>query len=60
MQGLTGVHLILLIKAKRLLRVYCHAGTSSPVAGNFLAEAVLVELLYKNHHVSYQIHLALF
>jgi hypothetical protein len=58
MQGLSGRHLILLISAKRLL--YCHAGKSSPVAGNFLAEAVLVELLYKNHHASYLIHLALF
>jgi hypothetical protein len=40
--------------------MYFHAGTSSPVAGNFLAEAVIEQLLYKNRHASYQIRPALF
>lgn len=39
--------------------MYFHAGTG-PVAGKFLAEAVLEQRLYKNRHASYQIRLALF
>jgi hypothetical protein len=40
--------------------MYFHAGTGCPVAGKFLAEAVLEQQLYKNRHASYQIRLALF